>query len=267
MRARLVRTCLAATLAVAVALPVAAQPAQADEGDNGAIYELILDLVSSLLSKSESGLSKTEIAQLVLELVTAINSHEADIISHIDRIEAADLRGEATGILLVSENLNSMTGTALQNHAASATVTAKKAQSQIKAVESKAAADDLGYSMHTLYNIAIVANAKANWNWKSVRDHYYIANDELIRKLAPTCANEQVVQGPGQIYEVYHCQAYDGRTAQDAQWYTNGKWHVLRNGEWVEGQVNQVEVQNQATAHTSRAIAIAVLRERDAAQP
>jgi hypothetical protein len=109
---------------------------------------------------------------------------------------------------------------------------ALKATAYLRVVINKDIADDIGFSLNTIYPIALVSRAQAGLSTGPLMQSYREANELLLAKLAPRCR----------------------------EWPVPDKHHVCRayNGQKVKGK-DRERVSRDATRLTSREIASAVL--------
>jgi hypothetical protein len=253
MRSRLLRGLAAAALALAVVLPGTAQPAQATDGTDAVkrVGQITLNVLPQL---SSGGLSPAQIAQLVRQVIDAVNQAEPAVIAHMDSLAAAPWLGQARHHILEFDDIEVFEEEVLWDWAQDVTGDAETAASVFNAVSNPKTADDLGYAIHTLYPIALTARAKAGFGTATLKVHYREALTSIVDKLKPRCTSR-----PGELdphpsyYEVIH----DCLTP-------NGSRVILRdyqaNGVWIEGPYDAEALLTEAGKDTSWAVARAMLQ-------
>lgn len=261
MRSRLLRGLTAALVAVAVILPVSAQPAQA-------IPQVVIDKVKDLAEDAIIDLIKnavlggggpSEIEQAVQQIVAAIEASQTVILNHIDQVTAAQVRACARHHVIEFEDIALFNQTTLQRWAQDATGCAVLAESQIQAgVTSKLAIDRIGFALNVVGPIALAARVEAGFSTTGLMDVIDDGNRALITKLKPACTFTPLwgdaAPGFGPVEVIVRCTAYDGNVASG---------HIIVFGERGRPlhipESKYAHIADAATKFTSRAIAQAVV--------
>ncbi|HKT01881.1 MAG TPA: hypothetical protein VJT31_20335 [Rugosimonospora sp.] len=243
MKRRLLRLGTAAVMAVGVALPATAQPAQADVGTVIAVVKQVYSLYQQFFKSS--GLT---LQQAVDQIKAAIQSAQTAIINQIDLVAVAQVRACAESAVINFADINAFTPDNLQVFALDATSCVTLAQSLIPAVTATpAAVDQAGFAMNTVGPIALMARAKAGLTTASLTSVLVSGENSLISSLVPPCVRDNLTggePGAGKIF-AWDCTAYNGDEAE-----------VI-----IRGDTNAAKAQSQdyAGRNTSRGVAQAVL--------
>jgi hypothetical protein len=236
MKRRLIRMGMAALLAVGVALPATAQPAQADVGSVIAIIKQVY----SLYQQFAGGSSGLTLDQAVQQITTAITNSQTAIISQIDLVATANVRACATSAVINFADISALSPDNLQAFALDTTSCVTQAQSLLDAVTDKSAIDQLGFAMNTVGPLALMARLKAGFTTPGLKAVLVTGNNTVISKLLPTCRHVDESGGEPGVphFFLWECIAYNGD----------------------EGDASQrASSENFATRNTSRAVAQAVL--------
>jgi len=253
MRHRLVRGVTAALLAVAVVVPGHAAPARAvNLATVGAVIEVASRAVTLVKNILGGGMSDAALRAAVREIITAVESAKTEIIAHIDAIAAAEVRACARHHVIEFADINAFNPDVLQRWAQDATGCATLADSILRAVSDKAAADNLGLTLNVIGPIALAARARAGFSTSGLMATLRGGNEAIIPKLAPDCRETRLAEPGSPIVEIqYTCVAYNGDSAFGLQ--------IIRRGRPVGPPIDKQAVAAQATRQTSRAVAAAVL--------
>lgn len=253
MRARMLRKVAAAAVALVVVLPGTAQPAQANpDGPNPSLIEFVnlaLDLAGRLAGGG--GLSPEAIVALTQNVINALNNAESAVLTHIDAIAAADLRGAARHHLLEFDDINNFEEETLEDWAQSVTGAASLANEYLSTVDGRPAVDDIGYAAIALYSLALVARAKAGFGTTRLRQDYQTALLKIVNRLAPSCRYHQPEPNAVPMIRWYTCDVYGNHTATQVEQYYLG--------EWQRGPIDPAAVEAASYANTSRRVALEVL--------
>ncbi|GFJ93990.1 hypothetical protein Prum_076320 [Phytohabitans rumicis] len=269
---RLLRTVAAGTLAVAIAVAGAGQPAQAAPQDNSAtnVSAQAFDWVTAVLVVAGSvfgGGSSSDLDAAIQQVIAAIEASEVRILNHVDAIASAEVQACARSHTIEFADINFMSTSVRQLWAQEATRCAGLASAYLDAVQSKQATDNIGHVIGEIYAIAIAARAKAglvNGIDLLIRDQIR-SYETLVVKLAPACTEDRVIErdfdGRVVIVEIqYHCVAYNGDDAFGIE--------VWRRGTILVGRpLDREAVANYATRNTSRAVAQTALPRLRSALP
>jgi hypothetical protein len=238
MKRALLRTVVAAAMAVSITLPVTAQPANA--ADPVTVIAIIKQVYSLYQQFTSSGGSGPTLAQAIQQITTAINNAQTAIISQIDLVATASVRSCAASTVIDFADINAFSPDNLQAFARDATSCVTQANSLLTVVADKAAVDQLGFAMNTVGPLALMARVKAGLTTPELRSVLVAGNNTLIAALLPACQREDLSGGePGapRVY-VWDCFAYNGDEGMNRQ---------------------KIGAQDNATRRTSRAVAQAVL--------
>jgi len=242
MKRRLIRLGTAALMAIGVAVPLGAQPAQAvDPGTVIAVVQKIYSLYQQF-AKSK-GLT---LEQAVQQIETAITNAQKAITDQIDLVAVADVKACAESVVIDFADMDQMTTDSLQAFASNATACATKAQSLIPAVTgTPAAVDQAGFALNAVGPLALAARAKAGYSTAALTSVLVAGDNSLVSALLPTCRKVDESGGEKGVPRVYvwDCVAYDGTESEIG---INVPSALTRS-------------QDLATRNTSRAIAQAVL--------
>jgi hypothetical protein len=253
MKGKLTRVLLAALLGASMALPGGARPVQAAapptplEDIERAVN--IFSSVVNLIRGVGNGISEAQLRAAVLEIVTKVEQAKTQILTHIDAMATAEVRACTRQHVIEFVDIDLMNPTVLQVWSQNATGCAILAESFLRVVTDKGAADSLGLALNVVGPIALAARARAGFRTFSLTETLRTGNILVIERVAPTCNlwRERVF---GLIIEHYDCTSHNGDRASGSRYLRGTVWH---------GTIDQAAVQNQATARTSRAIAQRVL--------
>ncbi|MGI5148695.1 hypothetical protein ACQEVC_20330 [Plantactinospora sp. CA-294935] len=243
MRARLLRGIAAAALAVVVALPGTATPAQATVGVD-AIKKVGRIAFSLFLDARAGDLTEQQLFQALQEFVGVVGEAEDAILSHLDAVAAAPWVGAAEHAILEVPSLPLLTEDALQDYALEVALHARQAKSVFDAVESPVEADHLGFAIYSLYSVGLEARIAAGLGTATYLPNYRAAMQAIVDRLKPRCVPREgdMDWHPSIYHVVYECATPHGpRTFQDYQ----------VNGDWQEGPWTAATLEAAAGAGTS----------------
>lgn len=254
MRRRLLHGVAMAVLAITVALPGTAQPAQAFDP---ATIKKYIDLARSAYNQIKSllgGGSESEIQAAVRQIVAAIEESKNEILSHVDALASAQARACARHHVIEFADIEQFSPDVLQSWAQDVTGCVTLIESLIDVVDDKAQVDLLGLALNTTGPIALAARTRAGFSTSGVFSVLRDGNETLIEKLAPDCHRTTVREPGSPIIEIqYSCVAYNGDQGFGLQ-------ICRRTGTGgCTAPIDEAAVQDQATRGTSRAVARAVL--------
>jgi hypothetical protein len=253
MRGRLVRGLVAAVLAVVVVLPGHAQPAHAVSLETiGKVIDIATRAVTLVKSILGGGVSDAALKEAVRQIIVAVEAAKTEIIAHIDAIAAAEVRACVRHHVIEFADVDRFTQDVLQRWAQDATGCATLADSVLRAVSDKAAADNVGLGLNVIGPIALAARARAGFSTSGLMATLRSGNEAIIPKLAPDCWETRVKEPATPIVEIwYECRAYNGDYASDSQ--------IIRRNKPIGPPIDKARVAAEATKRTSRAVAVAVL--------
>ncbi|MFY1686743.1 hypothetical protein [Plantactinospora sp. WMMB782] len=247
MRARFLRGIAVAALAVVVALPGTATPAQAVVGVDK--IKKVGEIAFSLFLDSRSGeLTEQQLFEALQEFVGAVNEAEDAILSHLDAVAAAPWVGAAEHAILEVPSLPLLNEDALQDYALEVALHARQAKSVFDAVQSPVEADHLGFAIYSLYSVGLEARIAAGLGTATYLPNYRAAMQAIVDRLKPRCVpREGDMDWHPSIYHVVHeCSTPHGtRTYVDYQ----------VNGDWQQGPWSDAALEAAAGAGTSWEVA------------
>ena len=240
MRIRLLSGLLAAALAVPIGVVGLAQPAQANAycGDGFICHIRDLGEMALVMSavSAERPLTPDELLQMTLDITGAVDSAEAEIITHLDELAAYPWMAEAVHAVLEFDDIERFSEDTLQDWTIDVTGFALQATGAFKTVWSRKTANDLGIAMHTLYPIALTARVHAGFGTAGLRTQYREAMQAILTKLEPRCAavGGDLDPHPSVYLVEHHCDAPDGRLVILRDYQVNGEW---REGPYTAEQL------------------------------
>lgn len=261
---RLARGLAAAGLAVAIGTAGIAQPARAvpypgdvvmpppgpTVGFTFAAYNLFRGIGGAV------GGAGLEV--LIERAIEAIFSARDEVISRMDRQAAADVKSDADELAIDFMNYDILRQTwGIYQFASRAHSAANDAYSAAQTVTDRAAVDQIGHAMNTMYSITQAAAADAGWTPQAQADlnnKYIEANEYLVQRLEPTCTSVSAPLAPPSLSVIetkYTCVAADGNMAVAAETYFNGELQGVRVN------VNQLKV--DAAINSSWVVALEML--------
>jgi hypothetical protein len=255
VKSRFVRALAVTTAALALLVPVTAGPALAEpDGNQQVIVRMANELFKLFRIFSDGSVSPEEVASLIEDSVNEVTAAENQVLSHMDAIAAAEHVGNARNAAIEYQNLPEFDDLTVGIWALTVSNQATNAGEMLRRVDDKATVDDLGTAVQTLYPIALVARSTAGITSTGIQPAYREINQEIIRKLAPSCRWFNAEPGIPSIRS-YQCQAYDGHVEVCLE--------IYQNGQYLRGPVNLNAVADAATRHTSRGAAQAILAALD----
>jgi len=254
MKVRLLRGIAAVALTITVVLSGSVPPAQASSDPDGPNTSLIdmIDLALSLVGRAGSGgVTPEALVAMTQDVINALNQAESAVITHIDAIAAAEVRGDAQHAVIEFDDINSFADETLEDWAIDVTGAATRAAAYLGAVSDPRAVDDIGYAVVTLYPIALVARARAGFGTTKLMADYRIALQKIVDKLAPSCRYHFPEPNAVPTIRAYTCTVYGqhSMTQLEQNWF----------GVWQLGPIDPAAVEFGSYANTSRRVAIEVL--------
>ncbi|HET9141462.1 hypothetical protein [Actinophytocola sp.] len=239
MRKRLTRAVIALTLAITVTATGTIKPAPAQAGPVRVQYDIIAiigavkTLVDIWRSFRGGGMSIEAATQQILG---AINTAKTDILSHMDRLAAAEARSCATRHVIELADIQQFNPTTMQIWAQDATGCVTLISSLLDVVTDKAAADTLGAAFDVIGPIALIARSRAGFSTEALRAVLVSGNNKIITKLMPDC---YFVSGWNPPYITRSiCIAYNGDRAEQLNTYPNDalRAQAMQRTSWVIAQ-------------------------------
>lgn len=251
MKGRLLRGSAAALMAIVLSVTAAATPAHAIPipiTEIGKYIDIINKAVSLVRNITGGGVSDADLRQAVQEIIAKVEDTKVEILGHMDALAAAEVRACARHHVIEFIDIDLMDPVVRQIWAQDATECAILAESFLRTVTDKSAADSLGLALNVVGPIALAARARAGFTTFALMDTLHAGNNVVMTKVAPTCRLWRDTAF-GLVFEHFDCVSHNGDTAGAKRWW-NGEWH---------GTIDQAAVKSEASRRTSRAIAEAVL--------
>jgi hypothetical protein len=244
MKNRLLAGLLAIVMAVGLATTGAQRPAKAVVP----WAQIAVAVASYLFSGGGSG----DLQRAKQEIIAAINASRQDILNHIDAIAAADVRACNQAATTLVAQIDLMDPFTLAGFVLDAVNCSALSSAYFDAVQSPAAADNIGNLMGSIYSIAMVGFAKLGFPTVDLLDDLIASYESVVVRLVPTCHESAIREydDRGRLFYMeiqYTCTAYNGDVGYDDEIYYRGKL--------VGDRLNRAAVANQATRNTSRAVA------------
>jgi hypothetical protein len=234
MRRTLLRVTTAAALSVGMILPMAAAPAQADVGTVVGVIQAIY----SLYQKFAGG--ELTLERAVQQIDNQIQNAKTAVINEIDLVAVANVKACAASAVIDFADIDALTPDNLQAFALDTTSCVTEANSLLGAVTDKAAIDEIGFALNTVGPLALMARTKAGLTTPALTAVLVSGDTTLITALLPACQHVDESGGEPGVphFYLWECTAYNG---------DQGAAKALATS------------QNQATANTSRAVALTAL--------
>ncbi|MEU5695246.1 hypothetical protein [Actinosynnema sp. NPDC020468] len=206
MRTTLMRALTSMTLAVAVVLPAAAQPAAAV--DIGTIYSWVQKAYG--LYKQFSGGGGLSIGEATTKIIAEIDQARTDILAHVDQVAVADARACTRAAVIDFADIERFTPDTLQAYARDATACVTLIDSRLSAVTDKASLDQLGFALAAIGPVSLVARSRAGFSTAGLVATLRTANTAVVAKLEPP-AHYDPEPIPGGYYQLgITAVAYNG---------------------------------------------------------
>jgi hypothetical protein len=153
-------------------------------------------------------------------------------------------------------DIDNMSRAILQLWAQDATFCAAQATEYFSAVATLRAADNIGFLVSEIYAIATAARAAAGFSVVALLENHIRANEAIVARLWPTCQDTPLwgdaPPGYGPVEVLIRCTAYNGDVGYDSVIVN------ARRGDPLP-PIDHTYAENQATARTSRAVALDAL--------
>jgi len=236
MRKRLTYGVIVMTLTVAVGLAgtVRPVPAQADEVRPQVDITTVIAVAKGLIDlwKGFQG-GGMSIETATRQILAAIESARTDIISHMDRLAAAEARACATRHVIELADIERFTPDTMQAWAQNATGCVTQIDALLGVVTDKPALDVLGMAMNIVGPIALIARSRAGFSTGALLSVVISGNNKAITKLMPQCIFVSGFQPPYITRSV--CISYNGDRAEVLNQYYNDalRMQAMRNTSWV----------------------------------
>ncbi|GAA4162742.1 hypothetical protein GCM10022251_44330 [Phytohabitans flavus] len=251
MMRRTLRGLAAAALSLSLLLFGTATPVKAADNAN---YWPYISLLMSAFDKGRDGLTPTEAAALIQEIVGAVDGSKVDLLDRLDSQVTNELKGKAEAALtkvellrvpwLAGAAINSMHDAAFAAKAHIATVSGNDA-----------ALDTVGRAMIALFtelNTAYVTvDADEGTNIAPGPRRYFRQGlEQLIQAMTPSC---EYTGMPNAGVISYVCE-YDGRTVR-AVYMATTNTYTVDGGAPLSGRIDAAFVHDFLMAGTARELA------------
>lgn len=254
MRTRVLRGLVATLLALAVALPGTTTPAHAVSDSS----ESIVKVVFSVYRLLTGGLQSSDVEQLILEAIGAVDQAEEEVITHLDALQAAEVKAAARSASIQFADYDEFRHNiiVLWSYMSDVSGSAALAYESVRTVTDPRAADQIGHAVNVLYPIGMLAAEDAGMpgTRAGLMEDYQETNEYILEELEPDCTSREVQGTPAHIVEIHiTCTAANGDEAVGIQ---------VRNhatGQWLEGPVDVGALKEVAAADSSWLVAKRVL--------
>ncbi|MFL6141545.1 MAG: hypothetical protein ACJ72N_06715 [Labedaea sp.] len=239
MKSRLARGVIAVTLAIVVAVTGTLKPAPAQAEPVRAQYNIVaiiaaVKTVVDLWKSFQSGGMSIEAA--TRQILAAIDTAKTDIISHMDRLAAAEARSCATRHVIELADIERFSAGTMQTWAQDATGCVTLIASLLDVVTDKAATDTLGAALDVIGPIALIARTRAGFSVDALRAVLISGNNKILAKIMPDC---YFVSGwnPPYITRAI-CIAYNGDRAEQLNAFPSDalRAQAMQRTSWVIAQ-------------------------------
>jgi len=144
------------------------------------------------------------------EIVAAINNAKIEIIDRIDAIAAAEARTCAQDVVLGIETFNLLTQDNQQEFALGATSCVNRIDTLLTTLTSKAAIDQLGFTLHAVGPIMLVARSQVGFSNTNFVPVLVRSTQRVITALTPTC-HSRIIEARLQ----WNCSSYNNSGGPD----------------------------------------------------
>ena len=232
-------------LALSATLLVATAPAR--EASALGVGEVVGGIQAAYSAYEKFFGNQLTLSQATEQVVLAIGSAKAEILSRIDRLAAADGKACAKDAVINFQTIGGMTQSGKEVLAINALSCLTMIESRLEVVEDKASVDNLGFALNALGPILLMTRASAGLAPVSdIPDTIQNSNFLVIDKLRPRCNTVRVgfpEDGEPLQYNT-KCAAYNGDNASVFTWTGD-----------PDRLTKMQNVQNNATRNTSRRVA------------
>jgi hypothetical protein len=202
------RYIVACVLALAVALPGGARPAQAV--DIGTITAVInAGRAAYGLWKDFTGGGK-DLEEATALIIAEIDKAEAAILSHIDLIAAAEARACSRHAVVELADIDTFDQTTMRSWAQQVTACVTLIDSLASTVGDQAAIDQLGFALNSVGPIALVARARAGFTTTALTAVLIAGNTTIASRIDPPCPMTTTKIGWTRTRFTWTCTAHNG---------------------------------------------------------
>jgi hypothetical protein len=247
-----------AALAVAVAVPVTASPAQAWDGyrEVWKVGEVSFNL---FLDARNGELTEEQIVSAMQEFIGAVEDGQNAILRAFEALGSSPWVGAAQHALLEVDTLPNLTLQSREDYALEVALHARMARSVFNNLSGPSVyADSLGVAVYTLYAVGLEARLSAGFGTTTYMPDYKAAMKTIVDKLQPVCDSGREGEldfHPMYYHVVYSCTIPTGGSAQFQDFQVNGVW---QDGPWTPQALVEA-----AGANTSWALAKAMLQSME----
>lgn len=248
MKVTLLRGLASAAAALAVAVPVTAQPARADEG--GSYYEFIKVLGGLLDSGSDGdGITPAEFREFAQQIIAAMAGVKDDLLARIDSHVSAEMRSKARTAITSVHYLNNpaLAGqyTLYVNDAA------HKAAEHLEEVSGDASLDAVGRAAVTLWSTLEVAESRMGVLNRERMVEYRGVLERVIAKIEVHCGE---TMSPDATI-LYQCE-FNDVTRSGRERIRNGQWeNSADGGPWNPGRLDRTDIYTFVKSSTAEKLA------------
>jgi hypothetical protein len=151
------------------------------------------------------------------QITDAIDSAKNDIVDQIGKIAASEVESCANSAVIDLADISRMSPQSKMDFASKTTKCVTDAQAKITGVESKSSINQIGFTLHVVGPIALLARAHAGYDTEALKQTLIAASKSLVDELAPRCSAytqrdaEDVGRKPDATTEVLlKCTAFNG---------------------------------------------------------
>ncbi len=171
----------------------------------------LIDAYSFYRNATSGGISVGEATRRIL---AAIDGAKTEIINHIDRVAAAQVRACATAAVIDFADIEKFTPDTLQAFARDATYCSTLTESLLRTTTEQSVVDNLGAALNAIGPVALIARTRAGLSDAALKPVLVNGNGVLLNKPQPTCLvepdEEWLPPGLWQTTGRVNCQAFNG---------------------------------------------------------
>lgn len=156
-------------------------------------------------------------AEATTQIITAVNSAKAELLAHIDQVEAGHVSACARAAVIDLADVNRLTHDQAQAFARDATACVTLGEADIRALTGRSL-DEVGFAVNTVGPIALFARLFSGLTTPELTTTLINANTNLVARLKPSCVDHWLwPDATPQFVEVeLICTAYNGNQGYDA---------------------------------------------------
>lgn len=209
-------TVVALSATAAVLLPA---PPQAQAVDTVTVISTAVSVAyEAYKSYRDGGLN---LATATQRIINAINQAKTEIIHEIDLVSAGEVKTCARSAVIRLGDIRRMSRDTVQGFAGDTLVCVIAAQVKIEDLRDLPSVDQVGFALNAVGPIAMFAQVYAGFSesFTGVRTTLIAANQELIRRLNPSCHPTPLwgdAEPGGPVEVLLTCRAFDGTLGRDS---------------------------------------------------